>query len=143
MVDGPPGAEGALVAEVAARDDRGMVYVARTTTLLSDSNWTGQTYRLRVTEPSDVARVLREVGAGTAVLVRRDDEPALPHSVLLETALTRPGSGWTLARRLPHRHRPGVTLVYVADPAPRPDLDRLRRSVSPRAQSLGAGVTHR
>lgn len=143
VVDGPPGAEGALVAEVAARDDRGMVYVARTTTLLSDSNWTGQSYRLRVTEPSEAARVLRELGAGIAVLVRRDDDPVLPHNALLETALIQPGSGWALARRLPHRHRPGVTLVYVADPAPRPDLDRLRRSVSARAQSLGSGVTHR
>lgn len=143
VVDGGSGAEGALVAEVAARDGRGMVYVARTSTLLADSDWTGQRYRSRVAEPSEVTRVLRELGAGTAVLVRREGEPISPHSALLEAALAQPGSGWVLARRLPHHHRPGVTLVHVADPAPRPDLDRLRRSLSSRAQSLTSGITHR
>jgi len=136
VIDGTTGAEGGLVAEAAARDTRGLIHVARASRFMADSNFTGQRYELRITEPADAVAALRDLGAGAVVLVQRRGAHAFPHSAVLDDALRQPGSGWTLVRSLPHRHRAGVTLVFKADAAVEPNLARLRQHISPRAQRL-------
>ena len=142
LVDGSAGAEGALIAQVAARDAARGRYLVRASQLLADSNWTGQRYRLRTESPADAARALGALGVRGVVLVRRATDQTQPHSHLLAAALADPGSGYRLVQRLEHLNRVGATELYEAVQPPAPDLDRLRAISAPSKARALVGATH-
>jgi hypothetical protein len=114
LIDGSSGGEGAYIAALAVRDPEMKGYAVRASKLLSESDFMGHHYRLRFRDAAAVRAELDRLGLAGIVLVERDNMAEFPHGAQLRAALADPGSGYRLVARLPHRGRPGTTLVYRA-----------------------------
>lgn len=126
VIDGASSHEGSFIAGMAVHDRALEGYVVRASKLLADSNFMGSRYALKHGDPALVLADLRRLGIGHVVIVREGDQPAFPHSVQLRAAVAGSGSGFRLAERIEHRYRPGVTEVYQATGAARPNVAALR-----------------
>jgi 4-amino-4-deoxy-L-arabinose transferase-like glycosyltransferase len=114
LIDGSSGGEGAYIAALAVRDPEMRGYAVRASKLLSESDFMGHRYQLRFRDAPAVEAELDRLGLAGIVLVERDNMAAFPHAAQLRAALADPGSVYRLVARLPHRGRPGTTLVYRA-----------------------------
>jgi hypothetical protein len=114
LIDGSSGGEGAYIAALAVRDPEMKGYAVRASKLLSESDFMGHHYRLKFGDARAVEAELDRLGLAGIVLVERDNMAAFPHAAQLRAALADPGSGYRLVAGLPHRGRPGTTLVYRA-----------------------------
>lgn len=114
VVDGTPGVEGALIAEVALRDPKRSVFVVRSSQLLADSSFMGNRYTLRVDSPQAVLQSLDNV-SGDVVVVASGQliEPRFPHSELLRSALSLPESPYRLEQSYEHVRHQGKTDLFV------------------------------
>ncbi len=126
VIDGASSHEGSFIAGMAVHDRALEGYVVRASKLLADSNFMGSRYALKHGDPALVLADLRRLGIGHVVIVREGGQPAFPHSVQLRAAVAGSGSGFRLAERIAHRYRPGVTEVYQATGAARPNVAALR-----------------
>jgi hypothetical protein len=126
VIDGPAGAEGAFIADMAVRDRDLKGYVIRSSRLLADSNFMGSSYSLKFSEPGQVLDELHRLGIRHVVIVRENDRAAYAHSTQIRDAMAGAGSGFHLAQRLAHRYRPGTTEVYDADTVVQPDIAAVR-----------------
>jgi hypothetical protein len=126
VIDGPPAAEGAFIADMAVRDHGLQGYVIRSSKLLAESNFMGSSYSLKFSAPGQVLAELRRLGVRHVVIVRDNDRPAFPHSTQIRDALAQADSGFRLAQRLSHRYRPGITEVYDAVNVTQPDIAAVR-----------------
>jgi|DewCreStandDraft_4_1066084.scaffolds.fasta_scaffold12422_3 4-amino-4-deoxy-L-arabinose transferase-like glycosyltransferase len=133
-------AENVIIAETAQRSPRPGLFLVRASKLVSDSDWSGLDYRLRLATKEDVARALDEVPVNLVVIesggVRvRSYKP--DHDVrLVAEALRQPGSPWVLAatgRVDAGTAGPSALQVYVREP-PLSNPVRLRVSLH---RSLG------
>jgi hypothetical protein len=79
--------EGAWIAELALREAEPKATVVRASKLLAASTWMGDNYRLLVSTPEDVLRVLSSKGVGTVILHSDPARGPLPHQRLLEDAI--------------------------------------------------------
>ena len=126
VIDGPAGAEGAFIAQMAVHDTQLQGYVIRASKLLADSNFMGSSYALKYSNAGQVLDELRRLGVQHVVIVRQNNAPAYPHSTQMRDALAASGSGFLLKQRLPHQFRAGVTEVYEATGAVTPDIAAVR-----------------
>jgi len=126
VIDGPAGAEGAFIAQMAVHDTRLQGYVIRASKLLADSNFMGSSYALKYSDGAQVLAELRRLGVQHVVIVRQNNAPAYPHSTQMRDALAGRDSGFLLKQRLPHQFRNGVTEVYEAGAAVTPDVAAVR-----------------
>jgi len=126
VIDGPAGAEGDFIAQMAVHDVRLQGYVIRASKLLADSNFMGSSYKLKFGNDGQVLTELRRLGVQYVVIVRQNNAPAYPHSTQMRDALASHTSGFVLKQRLPHQYRPGVTEVYEASGAVTPDVRAIR-----------------
>jgi len=126
VIDGPAGAEGAFIAQMAVHDTALQGYVVRASKLLADSNFMGSSYTLKFGDTRQVLAELHRLGVQHVVIVRPHDLPAYPHSRQMRDALAAGGSGFVLKQSLPHEYRGGVTEVYEAQGAPVPDIAAVR-----------------
>ncbi|TQK05264.1 glycosyltransferase family 39 protein [Herbaspirillum sp. SJZ107] len=126
VIDGPAGAEGAFIAEMAVHDSRLQGYVIRASKLLADSNFMGSSYTLKYSNAGQVLAALNRLGVQHVVIVRQNNNPAYPHSTQMRDALMGRDSGFVLTRRLPHQYRDGVTEVYEASGIVTPDIAAVR-----------------
>jgi len=124
VIDGPAGAEGAFIAQMAVYDSGLRGYVVRASKLLADSM--GSSYTLKFSNGQQVLAELRRLGVQHVVIVREHDAPAYPHSTQMRDALAGSASGFALTRRLAHRYRDGVTEVYEATGAVTPNIAAVR-----------------
>jgi len=133
-------AENVITAETAQRSPRPNLFVVRASKLVSDSDWSGLDYRLRLATREDVARALDEVPVNLVVIESggakgRSYKP--DHDVrLVAEALRQPGSPWVLAaagRVDAGTAGPSALQVYVRNP-PLANPVRLRVSLQ---RSLG------
>lgn len=114
VVDGTPGVEGALTAEIALRDSERRKYVVRSSQLLAKSSFMGNQYALRVESPQAVLRALESVSGNAVVVVSgRAMEPRFPHSDLLRAALLLPESPYRLEQSYEHIRHQGKTELFV------------------------------
>ena len=126
VIDGPAGAEGAFIAQMAVHDTGLQGYVVRASKLLADSNFMGSSYTLKFADTRQVLAELHRLGVQHVVIVRPHDLPAYPHSRQMRDALAASGSGFLLKQSLPHQYRGGVTEVYEAEGMPSPDIATVR-----------------
>jgi hypothetical protein len=115
VIDGSPSGEGAFIAEALVTSQASNLYVVRSSKLLSDSNFMGANYALKVSEPAEVGASLRRIGAQHIVVERSKGGSLYPHSGLLGRYLQQPDSGYRLVIELPHRHSQGSTRVFSAE----------------------------
>jgi len=126
VIDGPAGAEGAFIAEMAVHDSHLQGYVIRASKLLADSNFMGSSYTLKYSNAGQVLAALHRLGVQHVVIVRQRNNPAYPHSTQMRDALMGPDSGFVLTQRLPHQYRDGVTEVYETRGTVTPDIAAVR-----------------
>jgi hypothetical protein len=126
LIDGSSGAEGAFVAAMAVRDPGLQRYAVRSSKLLAVSDFMGTDYRLVTDDPADALARIRGLGIDGIAISRAGGEPAFPHSRLLARALADPRSPYRLVASLPHRGRPGTTLVYRARAPVAPNVPAIR-----------------
>jgi hypothetical protein len=112
LIDGGSGAEGAFVAAMAVRDPGLKRYTVRASKLLAESDFMGNSYRLRFTDAAEAAAELRRLGLAGVVVADRPGVEEFAHRPLLAAALADPSSGYRLAAELPHKGRAGVTRIY-------------------------------
>jgi hypothetical protein len=133
-------AENVIIAETAQRSPRPDLFLVRASKLVSDSDWSGLDYRLRLATKEDVARALDEVPVNLVVIETggarvRSYKP--DHDVrLVAAALRQPGSPWVLAatgRADADAAGPSALQVYRREP-PLSNPVRLRVSLH---RSLG------
>ena len=126
LVDGGSGAEGAFIAAMAVRDPELRRYSVRASKLLAESDFMGNSYRLRTSDPAAAAGELRRLGVGDVVLARRSGVEDFAHGALLEAALRDPASGFRLEARLPHRGRSGMTEIWRAEASRTANAEAIR-----------------
>ena len=126
VIDGPAGAEGAFIAQMAVHDTGLQGYVVRASKLLADSNFMGSSYTLKFSDARQVLAELHRLGVQHIVIVRPHDLPAYPHSRQMRDALAAGGSGFVLKQSLQHQYRGGNTEVYEAEGTPAPDIAAVR-----------------
>ena len=126
VIDGPAGAEGAFIAQMAVHDTGLQGYVVRASKLLADSNFMGSSYTLKFSDARQVLAELHRLGVQHVVIVRPHDLPAYPHSRQMRDALAAGGSGFVLKQSLQHQYRGGNTEVYEAEGTPAPDIAAVR-----------------
>lgn len=80
VIDGPAGAEGAFIAQMAVHDAGLQGYVVRASKLLADSNFMGSSYTLKFGDTRQVLAELHRLGVQHVVIVRPHDLSAYPHS---------------------------------------------------------------
>jgi len=114
LIDGGSGAEGAFVAAMAVKDPGLTGYTVRADKLLADSDFMGNRYSLRFTDPAQAAAELRRLGLSGVVVAERPGVEEFAHRPLLAAALAGSGSGYRLVAELRHKGREGVTRVYRA-----------------------------
>ncbi|HEX8585858.1 MAG TPA: glycosyltransferase family 39 protein [Allosphingosinicella sp.] len=114
LIDGGSGAEGAFVAAMAVRDPGLRRYTVRASKLLAESDFMGNRYTLRFTDPAAAAAEIRRLGISGVVVAERPGVEEFAHRPLLAAALADPTSGYRLAASFPHTGRAGVTRVYRA-----------------------------
>jgi hypothetical protein len=102
-------------------------YAVRASKLLAASDFMGKRYALRYADPRQVLDELQRLGTRYVVLVRLDNAAAFPHSAQLSDALRLPEAPFHRVLTLPHRHRAGVTEVYVFDGAAQANIGAVRR----------------
>jgi 4-amino-4-deoxy-L-arabinose transferase-like glycosyltransferase len=140
LIDGGSGAEGAYIAALAVRDPELRGYAVRASKLLSESDFMGNSYRLKFADSRAVKRELAGLGLAGVVLVDRDGMTPFAHSAQLRQALAGPDSPYVIAARLPHHGRGGITLVYRARAARPADVAAIRAlGVPDKARALTAG----
>ena len=126
LVSGSSGAEGALIAEVAARDPRHQAYVLRASKLMANSDFMGDQYQLTIADPAKLDAVLAQLGVAGIVTIDRTGMATMPHQKVLDAALGAAGSAYAPAATLAHFTRAGVTRVYVVRTPTTPNLDMLK-----------------
>jgi hypothetical protein len=126
VIDGPAGAEGAFIAEMAVHDVNLQGYVVRASKLLADSNFMGSSYTLKFDSQDAVLAELRRLGVQHIVIVRPNNAPTYPHSQQMRNALANNHSGFILKQSLPHQYRTGTTEVYEAIGSPTPNIAAVR-----------------
>ena len=114
VVDGHSGTEGSLAVEVALRDPARQDYVVRSSQLLTDSDFMGKSYALRVASPQAVLDMLDAIGSNIVVVAQGTEiTPRFPHSDLLLAAMRLPTSQFKLVHTYPHLRAEGQTDVYL------------------------------
>jgi hypothetical protein len=114
VIDGSPGAEGALTAEVALRDLGRQSYIVRSSELLAKSDFLGKRYALRVDTPKAVLGLLDDISSNAVVIVEGPFiKPHFVHSDLLMSALQHPSSPFRLKQTYQHHHHDGRTYLYL------------------------------
>ncbi|MCW3847812.1 hypothetical protein OF829_11230 [Sphingomonas sp. LB-2] len=99
LVDGRAGGEGALIAEAAFADNGAKrLWISRASQWLSTSDFMGRDYVLTAPNPAAARGVLDRMGAAGIASVAEKDEPAYPHSVVLDRAVNAGGYTVSLAR---------------------------------------------
>jgi 4-amino-4-deoxy-L-arabinose transferase-like glycosyltransferase len=128
VVDGHSGTEGALAAEVALRDRARQSYVVRSSQLLTQSDFMGKRYVLRVSTPEAVLGMLDEISCSAVVVAQGPGiVPHLPHSDLLLAALRHPSSPFRLAQTYAHHRQNGRTHLYLRATPMAPQRDAVKR----------------
>jgi 4-amino-4-deoxy-L-arabinose transferase-like glycosyltransferase len=138
VVDGGSGAEGAFIAAMAVRDPALQRYSVRASKLLAESDFMGSTYTLKFRGPQQVSSELRRLGIGGVVVAARPGVEEFAHTALLQAALRDPASGYRLAAELPHRGRPGATLIYRAVEPRTADAEAIRALGLPKKAQLAS-----
>lgn len=116
VIDGDPGAEGALIAEVALRDKELRHYVVRSSQLLSKSDFMGHKYALKAETPGEVLRLLDQVSGSVVVLAEGRLLTGYPHNAVLKAALQDIASPYRLVQVFDHKRQDeGRTFLYVRD----------------------------
>jgi len=115
LIDGGSGAEGAFIAAMAVRDPGLRGYTVRASKLLAESDFMGNRYALRFTDPAMAAAEMRKLGLAGVVVAKRPGVEEFPHRPLLAAALADPASGYGLVAELPHKGRAGITRIYKAN----------------------------
>jgi hypothetical protein len=138
LIDGGSGAEGAFVAAMAVRDPGLQRYTVRASKLLAESDFMGNSYRLRFTEPAAAAAEMRRLGLAGVVIADRPGVEEFAHRPLLAAALVGPESGYRLAAELPHRGRAGMTRIYRATEPTPADVGAIRALGLPPKAKLAA-----
>ena len=114
VIDGSPGAEGALTAEVALRDPGHQSYVIRSSELLAKSDFMGKRYALRVDNPKAVLGLLDDISSSAVVIAEGPFiKPHFAHSDLLMSALRLPSSPFRLKQTYEHHRHNGRTYLYL------------------------------
>jgi hypothetical protein len=126
VIDGSASTEGWFIADMAVHDSGLHGYVVRASKLLADSNFMGSSYTLKYHSTAEVLAKLHGLGVQHIVLVREGNKDAYPHSAQMREALAGADSGFRLSQRLTHQYRPGVTEVFDATGATRPDIAAVR-----------------
>lgn len=128
VIDGSPGAEGALTAEVVLRDLGRKSYVVRSSQLLAKSDFMGKRYALRVDTPEAVLSLLNDISSSAVVVVEGPlIKPHFVHSALLLSALQHPASPFQLKQTYEHHQHNGRTHLYLRRTAIPLKLDAVKR----------------
>ena len=138
LIDGGSGAEGAFVAAMAVRDPGLRRYTVRASKLLAESDFMGNSYRLRFTDPAEAAAEMRRLGLAGVVVADRPGVEEFAHRPLLAAALKHPASGYRLTAELPHKGRAGVTRIYRATQPLVPNAEAIRALGLPEKAKLAA-----
>lgn len=97
LVDGRAGGEGALIAEAAYADSgQKRLWVSRASQWLSSSDFMGRDYVLTAANPDAAREVLDRIGAVGVASIAEKNEPAYPHSSVLDRAVV--AGGYTTTR---------------------------------------------
>ena len=126
LIDGGSGAEGAFVAAMAVRDPGLTRYTVRASKLLATSDFMGNRYTLRFTEPQAAAAEMRRLGLSGVVVAERPGVEEFAHRPLLAAVLADPASGYRLVAELAHVGRPGTTRIYRSVPPVVADVEAIR-----------------
>ncbi|MCS6951811.1 MAG: glycosyltransferase family 39 protein [Bryobacterales bacterium] len=86
--------EGALIAEVALRDERPGRIVLRATKVLASVGWNGEDYDVRLDSPDQVAALLESIPVGVVVWDRAPGLNAMQHHDFVVQALRRDPGRW-------------------------------------------------
>ncbi|MCD2451803.1 GtrA family protein [Methylicorpusculum oleiharenae] len=114
VIDGSPGAEGALTAEVVLRDLGRKSYVVRSSQLLAKSDFMGNRYTLRVNTPEAVLSLLDDISSSAVVVAEGPFiKPHFAHSDLILSALKHPSSPYQLKQTYLHHQHNGKTHLYM------------------------------
>lgn len=128
VIDGSPGAEGALTAEVALRDLERQSYIVRSSQLLAKSDFMGKRYDLRVNTPEAVLGLLDDISSSAVVVAEGPFiRPHFAHSDLLLSALQHPTSPFRLKQTYQHHHHKGRTHLYLRTTPVPLKLDAVKR----------------
>lgn len=128
VIDGSPGAEGALTAEVVLRDLDRKSYVVRSSQLLAKSDFMGNRYVLRVDTPEAVLSLLNDISSSAVVVAEGPlIKPHFVHSDLILSALQHPTSPFQLKQTYEHHQHNGRTHLYVRKSAIPLKLDAVKR----------------
>jgi hypothetical protein len=99
LVSGDPQNEGDLIAETLMRDASRCGIVLRSSKVLADESWSGDTYELRYTDPQAVVRYLNQVPVRYIILQNRGFN--VPHQRLLREALAANPAQFVLSGSFP------------------------------------------
>lgn len=136
VIDGSPSGEGAFIAEALVASRARDLYVVRSSSILSKSNFMGTSYQLLVQTPDGIRDLLRNLGAQHIVLERQKGGNLFPHSSLMEKYLMAPDSGYRKQATLKHRWRSGFTYVYVAEQKLEANVSAVQEANFPKKRSM-------
>ena len=126
LVDGRAGGEGALIAESAWADNGAKrLWVSRASQWLSSSDFMGRDYVLTAPNPQAARAVLDRIGAVGVASIAEKDEPAYPHSLMLDRGVT--AGGYT-TRTVRFDKGKGSVLVARRDLPVTPNLTLIREN---------------
>jgi len=122
VIDGSPSGEGAFIAEALVTSEAKNLLTIRSSKILSDSNFMGTQYKLRMNTLTDVANILQNINAQYIVLERSENGNFFPHNVIMEQYLNSPNSQYYKAFTFEHLYQHGWTYVYASKETLKPNF---------------------
>lgn len=123
VIDGSPSGEGAFIAEALVTSEAKNLLTIRSSKILSDSNFMGTHYKLRINTLTDVANILQNINAQYIVLERSENGNFFPHNVIMEQYLNSPNSPYYKAFTFEHLYQHGWTYVYASKETLKPNFE--------------------
>ena len=107
------GGEGALIAEVAARERRPGHIILRGNKVLAQVSWSGGRYKSRFTTPGELLKFMESIPVRVLVVKTAAAPPRLPHEILTEEMIRQYPNRWALIDAYPKLRPPSVPGTQV------------------------------